>query len=82
MQDGETRDAYRVPWGGTPSRCFAGAERLVMKQGSAYYTDGSGTLYGARLEELGDKLTALRYAADDAAELLRDLEGELDFSPD
>ena len=38
--------------------------------------------YGARLEELGDKLTALRYAADDAAELLRDLEGELDFSPD
>lgn len=51
VQDGETRDAYRVPWGGTPSRCFAGAERLVMKQGSAYYTDGSGTLYGARLEE-------------------------------
>ena len=38
--------------------------------------------YGPRLEELGDKLTALRYAADDAAELLRDLEGELDFSPD
>ena len=50
--------------------------------GEAEGTVRSVAKYGPRLEELGDKLTALRYAADDAAELLRDLEGELDFSPD
>ena len=34
-----------------------------------------------RLGELGEQLTALRCAADDAAEVLRDLEEEMDFSP-
>ncbi len=34
-----------------------------------------------RLGELGEQLTALRCAADDAAETLRDLEEEMDFSP-
>jgi len=35
-----------------------------------------------QMEELGEKLTALRYAADDAAETLRDLSRDFDFSPD
>ena len=35
-----------------------------------------------QMEELLEKLTALRYAADDAAETLRDLSREFDFSPD
>ena len=34
-----------------------------------------------QLGELGEQLTALRCAADDAAEVLRDLEEEMDFSP-
>lgn len=38
--------------------------------------------YGPQMEKLGEKLTALRYAADDAAETLRDLEEELNFSPE
>lgn len=37
---------------------------------------------GPQLEELGEKLTGLRYAADDAAETLRDLADEFDFSPE
>jgi DNA repair protein RecN (Recombination protein N) len=35
-----------------------------------------------QLEELLEKLTALRYAADDAAETLKDLSRDFDFSPD
>jgi DNA repair protein RecN (Recombination protein N) len=35
-----------------------------------------------QFEELSEKLTALRYAADDAAELLRDLSRDFDFSPE
>ena len=35
-----------------------------------------------QLEELGEKLTNLRFAADDAAETLRDFAGEFDFSPE
>ena len=38
--------------------------------------------FGPQLEELGEKLTALRYAADDAAETLRDFGEELNFSPE
>lgn len=34
------------------------------------------------LQELSEKLTALRYAADDAAETLRDLSRDFDFSPE
>lgn len=37
--------------------------------------------FGPQLEELVEKLTALRYAADDAAEVIRDLSEELNFSP-
>ena len=37
---------------------------------------------GPQLGELGEKLTALRYAADDAAETLRDFEDGFDFSPE
>ena len=37
---------------------------------------------GPQLAELGEKLTALRYAADDAAETLRDFEEDFDFSPE
>ena len=37
---------------------------------------------GPQLETLGEKLTALRYAADDAAETLRDFGAEFDFSPE
>lgn len=37
---------------------------------------------GPQLEELGEKLTALRYAADDAAETVRDFGEEFDFSPE
>lgn len=37
---------------------------------------------GPQLEELGEKLTNLRYAADDAAETLRDFADEFDFSPE
>jgi len=37
---------------------------------------------GPQVEELADKLTALRSAADDAAETLRDLSREMDFSPE
>ena len=37
---------------------------------------------GPQLAELGEKLTALRYAADDAAELLRDFQDDFDFSPE
>ena len=37
---------------------------------------------GPQLEELGEKLTSLRYAADDAAETLRDLADGFDFSPE
>ena len=37
---------------------------------------------GPQLEELGEKLSALRYAADDAAELLRDFGDSFDFSPE
>ncbi len=40
------------------------------------------TRLGPQLEELGEKLTALRCAADDAAEVLRDFADEFDFSPD
>ena len=36
----------------------------------------------SQMAELGEKLTALRYAADDAAETLRDLSRDFDFSPD
>lgn len=35
-----------------------------------------------QMEELGEKLTNLRYAADDAAEVLRDFADEFDFSPE
>jgi len=35
-----------------------------------------------QMAELLEKMTALRYAADDAAEMLRDLSREFDFSPD
>ena len=37
---------------------------------------------GPQLEELGEKLTSLRCAADDAAEVLRDFADEFDFSPE
>ena len=37
---------------------------------------------GAQLAELGEKLTSLRYAADDAAETLRDFGDAFDFSPE
>jgi len=37
---------------------------------------------GPQLEGLVEKLTALRYAADDAAETVRDLGEELDFAPE
>lgn len=37
---------------------------------------------GPQLAELGEKLTALRYAADDAAETVRDFGDAFDFSPD
>ena len=40
------------------------------------------TRLGYQLEELGEKLTALRCAADDATELLRDFADEFDFSPE
>ena len=40
------------------------------------------TRLGPQLEELGEKLTGLRCAADDAAEVLRDFADEFDFSPD
>ena len=40
------------------------------------------TRFSSQLEELGEKLTALRCAADDAAELIRDFADELDFSPE
>jgi len=35
-----------------------------------------------QMAELGEALTALRYAADDAAETLRDLSRDFDFAPD
>jgi len=35
-----------------------------------------------QMEELLEKLTALRYAADETADILRDLSREFDFSPD
>ena len=38
--------------------------------------------YSPRLEELGEKLSALMAAADDAAETLEDLDREMDFSPE
>jgi len=38
--------------------------------------------YTPQMEELSEKLGALRSAADDAAETLRDLSQELDFSPE
>ena len=37
--------------------------------------------FSDKLGELGEQLTALRCTADDAAEALRDLEEEMDFSP-
>lgn len=40
------------------------------------------TRLGSQMEELGEKLTALRYAADDAAETIRDFADEFDFSPE
>ena len=40
------------------------------------------TRLGPQLEELGEKLTSLRFAADDAAETLRDFVDEFDFSPE
>lgn len=40
------------------------------------------TRLGPQLEELGEKLIALRCAADDAAELIRDFADEFDFSPE
>lgn len=40
------------------------------------------TRFSPQLEELGEKLTALRCAADDAAELIRDFADEFDFSPE
>lgn len=36
----------------------------------------------SQMEELGEKLSALRFAADDAVETLRDLSRDFDFSPD
>ena len=40
------------------------------------------TRLSPQLEELGEKLTALRYAADDASEVIRDFSEAFDFSPD
>ena len=40
------------------------------------------TRLGPQMEELGEKLTALRCAADDAAEFIRDFADEFDFSPE
>lgn len=40
------------------------------------------TRFGPQMEELAEKLTTLRYAADDTAETLRDLSREMDFSPE
>ena len=40
------------------------------------------TRLGPQLEELGEKLTALRCVADDAAEYIRDFADEFDFSPE
>lgn len=38
--------------------------------------------YSTQMEELSEKLSALRSAAEDAAEVLRDLSREMDFSPE
>ena len=40
------------------------------------------TRLSPQLEELGEKLTALRYAADDASEVIRDFSEAFDFSPE
>jgi len=40
------------------------------------------TRLGPQMEELGEKLTNLRCAADDAAEIIRDFQDEFDFSPE
>ncbi|MCF2596505.1 DNA repair protein RecN [Pseudoflavonifractor phocaeensis] len=40
------------------------------------------TRYSGQMAELGEKLTALRSAAEDVAEMLQDLGRELDFSPE
>ena len=50
------------------------AEAEGVVQGVARYSD--------RLSQLQEKLSQLRCEADDAVELLRDLEEELDFSPE
>lgn len=57
---------------GEPADLLAEAEGGV--QGVARYSD--------RLSQLQEKLSQLRCEADDAVELLRDLEEELDFSPE
>lgn len=62
--------------GGEDSR---GACDLVSEAEGAIF---SVTRLSPQLEELGEKLTALRYAADDAAETLRDFADEFDFSPE
>ena len=56
-----------------------GAAALIVQaekaiQGASRFSD--------RFSELGEKLNALRFAADEAADQLRDLAGELDFSPE
>ena len=38
--------------------------------------------YSTQMEELSEKMSALRSAAEDAAEVLRDLSREMDFSPE
>ena len=40
------------------------------------------TRLSPQLEELGEKLTALRYAVDDASEVIRDFSEAFDFSPE
>ena len=56
-----------------------GAAALIAQAEGAVH---SAARFSDRFSEAGEKLTALRFAADEAAELLRDLAGELDFSPE
>ena len=62
--------------GGEDSR---GACDLISEAEGAIH---SITRLGPQLGELAEKLTALRFAADDAAEILRDFGDEFDFSPE
>ena len=70
------QEAQFALFGGEDSR---GACDLISEAEGAVR---SVTRLGPQLEELGEKLTSLRYAADDAAETVRDFADEFDFSPE